>query len=148
MELTYDIRAEALLARLKGNAEALQGVMRSVVSRLGIEVQTSVKEDKLTGQALSVRTGTLRRSINLRVTEDAAGVVASVGTNVVYGAIHEYGYQGAMTVRAHTRGNHSVRTHTRQVNLPARSFLRSTLQDMTPHIQTTLREAALKAVQL
>jgi len=148
VNLTVDIRADALLARIAGVQERLQANLRSAVTRLSIVVQSSVKEDKLSGQALSVRTGTLRRSINRVVNEDASGVFASVGTNVVYAAIHEYGYQGPQSVREHTRRGATVRAFVRNVNLPARSFLRSTLQEREGEIQMTLRQAVLRAVQV
>jgi phage gpG-like protein len=101
--ITVEMRAEALLARLLGTSDRLMSTLRIVVNRLSIEVQSAVKEDKLTGQALHVRTGTLRRSINRVVNEGPSGVLATVGTNVKYAAVHEYGFNGDVTVRAHTR---------------------------------------------
>ena len=60
-QLIVSMRAETLLARLAGTADRLDKGMRAAVERLSIIVQTGVKEDKLTGQVLHVRTGTLRR---------------------------------------------------------------------------------------
>ena len=152
MELSVDIRSEALLARIAGTYERMRGELRSAVTRLSIKVQSSVKEDKLTGQVLHVRTGTLRRSINRVVEEDERGIRATVGTNVEYAAIHEYGFSGTVNVREHVRrtpsgGSATVSAHTREVNLPERSFLRSTLKDFEDEIQETLRAAVLRAVQ-
>jgi phage gpG-like protein len=152
VQLIVSMRAEALLARLTGGQERLMANLRSVVNRLSIEVQTSVKEDKLTGQALSVRTGTLRRSINRVVTESQDSVIATVGTNVKYAAVHEYGFDGDVTVKAHTRtsvlGNEvNVRSFTRHMHMPERSFLRSTLKARETEIRETLRGAILQAVR-
>lgn len=151
-ELTVEIRAEALLARLAGAGDRLQRNLRSKVQRLAIEVQSLVKQ-KLSGPVLHVRTGTLRRSINQLVTEDSTGIRARVGTNVAYAAVHEYGFSGSVTVKAHTRTLASgtvqnVRSFTRTMNLPPRSFLRSTLEEEAPRIRSELRAAALDAVQL
>lgn len=147
MELTVEIRAEALLARLKGTHDRLQADLRRAVERLSITVQSDVKENKLTGQVLHVRSGTLRRSINRKVDEDARGIMATVGTNVIYGRVHEYGFQGQVNVREHTRMGHTVSAHTRQVDLPERSFLRSTLREREDEIKDTLRAAVLRSVQ-
>ena len=151
MEITCSIRAEALLARLSGAHDRLQASLLQAVERLSIRVQSEVKEGKLTGQVLHVRTGTLRRSINRVVEQDDRKTVATVGTNVVYGRIHEYGYQGTVDVREHARNvggtSTTVRAHQRNVNLPERSFLRSTLREYEGEINATLREAALRAVQ-
>jgi phage gpG-like protein len=124
-------------------------------------VQAGVKGDRLSGQVLHVRTGTLRRSINQRVTVTDDAVMASVGTNVRYAAAHEYGFDGPVTVKAHirraaligvdragARGEVYVRSHTRHMRLPERSFLRSELRDRADEIRESLREAALKAVRL
>lgn len=150
--ISVDIRAEALLARLAGSPDRLRNSMRQTVARLAIRVQGRVKE-KLTGEVLHVRTGTLRRSINQRVVEDGPSIYAQVGTNVAYAHAHEYGFRGPVSVRAHTRtlatGTvQNVRAHTRQMNLPARSFLRSTLSEEQDVIRTDLRAAAIAAVQL
>ncbi len=163
--LLISMKAETLLARVAGTEQRLRDGMRSAVQRLSIMVQSGVKEGKLTGQVLHVRTGTLRRSINRVVTETPSGVFAQVGTNVRYAAIHEYGFEGDVQVKAHVRrsalqmsakrtkrdrksdGTILVRAHTMHMKMPARSFLRSTLKDFTGVITTTLRETALQAVR-
>jgi len=149
-ELTVSMRAEALLARLAGSQGRLQDNMRRAVDRLSIEIQGLVKQ-KLSGDVLSVRTGTLRRSINRQVEEQASSVIATVGTNVRYAAAHEYGFSGTVQVKAYTRrtpsgGTANVGAFQRQMNLPKRSFLVSTLNEQANKIRTELRAAALEAV--
>lgn len=120
-------------------AELVKGTGRIVLRLL-----TKVKLEKLSGQVLKVRTGRLRRSINQRV--DASGdlITGSVGTNVDYGRKWELGFKGTESVQQHMRTikqafgkplkggpkQISVRAHTRRVNLPERSFLRSALQEL------------------
>ena len=163
--LIINMRAEALLARLAGTQERLRTDLRKVIERRTIMVQSAVKESKLTGQALHVRTGTLRRSINRKIDETASGITATVGTNVRYAALHEYGFTGATTVKAHVRraaaqmaakrskrvgkaaGSINVREHVRQMNMPARSFLRSTLAEQADAIKSELRATILAAVR-
>lgn len=161
MRLAVDMRAETVLARLSGAADRLKDGMRRTVTRLAIVVQTGVKADRLSGQVLHVRTGTLRRSINQRVTVSNDAVMATVGTNLRYAAAHEYGFNGTVTVKGHirraalvgvdragARGEVHVRSHTRHMRLPERSFLRSELRDRADEIRQSLREAALNAVRL
>ena len=58
---------------------------------LALMLQNYVKEDELTGQALHVRSGNLRRSITNKVIDSDGTYTGIVGTNCVYAAIHEFG---------------------------------------------------------
>lgn len=156
------VRAEELLARLTAAPDRLRVSMERVMQRLSIEVQTLVKQ-KLSGPVLHVQTGTLRRSINRLVTSDSNGVVAQVGTNVRYAAVHEYGFDGEVTVKGHVRkvasrsegkgkkqtvqGIAFVPTHTRHMRMPERSFLRSAIIEMQPKIRADIKAAALEALK-
>lgn len=148
MNITVDIRAEQFLASLAQRSRELDAAMVRVITRLSIEVQSAVKTEKLSGQALSVRTGTLRRSINRVVVQQGNSVYAQVGTNVVYAAAHEYGFQGVVNVREYARRSDGakVRAHTRQMNTPERSFLRSTLRERASQIRAEVKDAALRVL--
>lgn len=158
--------------KLKRVPRAIEAMVYRTVQRLAIDLQGYVKADKLSGQVLHVRTGTLRRSINQEVQQSGSVIKGIVGTNVKYARIHEYGFAGEMTVKEHLRRRketiladikqygaeigklsglrniHStgemftVRAHMRHVNLPERSFLRSALKDFEPKIIQQLKAAA------
>ena len=150
--LLITMRSEQLVASLLGKSDQLHAAMVRVMNRLSIEVQGQVKSDKLTGQVLHVRSGTLRRSINRDVQDDGTNVTATVGTNVRYARVHEYGFDGSVDVRSFSRktpsgGQAEVRAHTRQVRLPERSFLRSTVKEQADHIRADIKRAALEAVR-
>lgn len=131
----------------------LHGRLVRVMERLTIEVQSHVKQDKLSGQVLKNRTGTLRRSINRRVESTPTSVQGIVGTNVKYAKVHEFGFKGTVSVREHLRfitqawgrpistTEVTVRAHQRKVVLPVRSFLRSALKDKQGEIVFRLSEA-------
>lgn len=175
MTLKINIQSEAVQAFFKGAGDRLHQNVRRAVDRLSIELQTLVKE-KLSGSVLHVRTGTLRRSINRRVVDTPVRIAAQVGTNVVYAAIHEYGFSGEENVREHVRKHYDIGTvkltgkehngmrtwvrergeylrtgkviaHTRTMNMPARSYLRSSLKEMEPKIVEGIRAAAVEALQ-
>jgi phage gpG-like protein len=98
-------RADRLKEKLDGFPERLRQSLLRVMTRFSIGLQSKVKEDKLSGQVLHVRTGTLRRSIKRGVSSDATSVTASVGTNVQYAGAHEFGFNGVVSVRDHFRRN-------------------------------------------
>jgi phage gpG-like protein len=128
------------------------------IGRLTLKLQRKVKMEKLTGQVLNVKTGTLRRSIDQRVIQRPDGSITGiVATNVKYAGVHEFGFKGriSQSVREHLRknrgkrGKHKVRAHTRNrdVDLPERSFLRSALREMTPEINNTINDIISGAIK-
>jgi phage gpG-like protein len=151
---------EDLIAKFDSMSPSINASLKKSVGRLTLELLREVKADKLSGQALNVRTGRLRRSINQRIESNGTSVAGYVGTNVKYGAYQEYGFHGQQTVKAHLRmmtqafgrtvkepHQIMVSAHTRNVNYPAHSFLRSALSDMTNQIQITIKEDLEKAAQ-
>lgn len=152
MNITADIRAEQFLARILGMKDQMHANVLRAVTRLSIELQGKVKEEKLTGQVLHVRTGTLRRSINRVVNDDPSGATAVVGTNVKYAHVHEFGFHGPVNVRSHTRTLkngvvQNVRQYVRQMNMPERSFLRSSLSEMAAKIKQDIKQAAVGSIK-
>lgn len=143
----YIIGDAEVVKHLLAVPERVQGKLRDAIGRLVLKLQRHVMQDKLSGQVLNVRTGTLRRSIDQRVVETGQGVVGIVSTNVKYGKAHEFGSNQPVTVKAHLRTikqawgkplaapvTSTVRAHQRMQHLPERSFLRSALRDMQPEV--------------
>lgn len=136
-----------LIARLQSMPERVRrGLVRGVL-KAARDLQRHVQQDKLSGQVLHRRTGNLRSSINVKMEEDAKGVFASVGTNVVYAAIHEYG--GDIPIR---RALGSAKKGARQlksggvIHMPERSYLRSALRDYEERIKRTMEESVAEAL--
>jgi phage gpG-like protein len=123
------------------------------MQQVTIAMQRTVKEEKLSGQVLRNRTGTLRRSINQRVMVEDAIVRGIVGVDVTapYGKTHEYGFHGRVMVRAHLRKAKEtftvVRAHERNVNLPARPFMRPTLFEYRERILAAMGEAVKEGIR-
>jgi len=157
MIIAQVIGDKALVAKLNAAFGNSHADLKRTIGRLALELAKHIKRDKLSGQVLNVRTGRLRRSIHTVVQSDATSIIGKVGTDVVYAAYHEFGFSGTETVRAHLRrakdqmafsrkmkksayiskqeGTINVRSHTRTVNYPERSFLRTALKDMEPYIK-------------
>ena len=130
--------------------------LKTAITRITFVLMTRSVGGKLTGQVLRRRTGTLARSVTQSPRTYLVGdqrVVGTVGTAdltgpggrkpVKYGALHEFGFQGPVNVRAHLRQIKQawgkplsaprevlVGAHTRQMNLPERSWLRSALREI------------------
>lgn len=134
--------------------DAILGRLKATISKLSVKLQARVKSQKLSGQVLNVRTGRLRRSISYKVEQQGDEIYGLVGTNVEYARRHEFGMTGDEKVRAHMRTIKEafgkslknpkavmVRAHSRHINAPERSFLRSALAEMSEQIQTEIAAA-------
>jgi Bacteriophage HK97-gp10, putative tail-component len=147
-----------LLDRLRALPDAINSGLLRGITQLGIELQRHVQQDKLSGQVLRSRTGSLRSSIGLRVDQSGGAVTASVFTDSRYAGAQEYGFTGTISVRASLRRIRdafgrpiaektiSVRAYDRRIDLPERSFLRSALADMAPVIRDEVGAALAEAI--
>lgn len=130
----------------------LLSALKTELTKASFDVSAHVKDQKLSGQVLKVKSGRLRRSINAKpVRETDTGVEALVGTNVEYARIHEFGFKGSVNVREYMRQSKDkfkvrVRAHARKLNLPERSFLRSSLADMRQDIDSRIAAVVGKAI--
>lgn len=131
--------------------------LRAKVQTLTINLQGHIVRDKLQGQVLHHRSGRLGSSIQEKVTATAdtvTGDVFSAG-DVKYAAIHEYGFNGTVNVKASVRTilfgktvpAFTVPAHSRHINMPERSFMRSSLADQADAIVAGLRAAAIEGAR-
>lgn len=139
---------------------AASGKVRAAVAQaIGVSAAnlTSAVKAKLSDDVLRVKTGRLRRSIHfvLGGTDDAPS--ATVGTNVEYAAIHEFGG----TTKAHVIeavnakvlafkvGGETVFAKSVQhpgSKIPQRSYLRSALAEQAPSIKERIDAAVRSAL--
>jgi phage gpG-like protein len=134
---------------LDGVLEQLQRMGTEARQRLydavegqALALQSDVVTDKLSGQVLKQGTGRLRNSIHYEMTSAGDDVVATVGTDVVYAAIHEYGGEIVPKVaKSLYFVIGGVGIHAKRVTMPERSFLRSALSDRETEIRAALAAA-------
>jgi phage gpG-like protein len=160
------IGAEVVDEKLRNLPLAVQNELRQVVKQKTMELLGRAKE-KVSGEVLRNRTGTLRRKLNASFERE--GLLGAVGIKLSYAAAHEFGVkaQGTCSVRAHVRrtlaeaktrgkaaikrgqGSIQVKAHSRnwRVDLPERSFLRAALRELGPSIRDALRAAIGKAAK-
>lgn len=149
---------DRVVAKLGSAGIVAKDEIRQSIGVLTLRLAVRVKL-KLSDDVLHVRTGRLRRSITSKVTDDAQGVVGTVGTNVEYARPHEYGFKGTQSVKQSLRTITQawgrpiapmqviVRPHTRKVDYPAKSFLRSALAGMSDEIAEELAQAVKRALK-
>ena len=157
--------AESVTMRLASAPAAVLVRVRTEVERLGIELQRKVKESKLTGQVLKVKTGRLRRSINLKVTEAGGSITGSVGTVCLRPPLEvggswteNEGPRPAKVARSRPRphgqeGQHQgeqqgprsgaipVKAFSRAITVKPRPFLMPVLEEMRNPIRVRLAQA-------
>jgi hypothetical protein len=158
--ISFTVQGDAAVVRMiSAKVPKLTNAVRTSLTRATFMLVGYVKTNKLSGQVLRVKTGTLRRKINGRVSETSNSITGQVGVKLAYAAAHEYGLDVDESVRAHLRTikqafgrsiapvTFEVKAHSRHVHLPERSFLRSSLREMTPEIQNMIRAAVVGAAR-
>jgi len=123
-KLTPKIRDAICHALELQNRQTLQTILRDKLSLHG-------------PNTLGIRTGKLRDSLTATTPQIQNNTIATTITAPVpYARAHEYGYKGPVTIRPHTRTTKThtgkkittlIHAHTTRMNLPQRSFIRSTL---------------------
>ena len=158
MITAYLVGDVQLLERLRALPGAINSGLLRGIAQLGIELQRHVQQDKLSGQVLRSRTGSLRSSISLQVDRSGGAVTASVFTDSRYAGAQEYGFAGTVSVRASLRRIReafgrpiaekaiSVRAYDRRMDLPERSFLGSAVEDIAPATRDEVEAALAEAV--
>lgn len=150
---------EAVLARLGEAPAKIRTAAKSSLDIWATELAGYIKAEKLSGQVLNRRSGALSRSVypDKRETADTISGGARAGNDVPYAKIHEYGglipaHQVvvknakalAFTVGGMLRFAHSVQIP--DVQMPERSYMRSSLREQAPEGINELRAAVREAI--
>lgn len=141
------IGKDEVMERMQKRKQTLVARIKAVMLLQMEKLARYVRTDKLSGQVLKNRTGTLRRSIHADVEAETDAVTGIVGTNVSYGKIHELG--GTFQIPASYRNQTQawgrpivprmvfVRAHS--ATYPQRAFLRPSLDEKRESILAALR---------
>ncbi len=151
MALTTLAGLDVLDASLSALPDQIARALAAKAMTLAQDLADRVRSDKLSGGALNARSGALAASIGASVETLGDGVVATVGSfgDVKYAAIQEYGGKTAAHDIVATQGKaiafieggaeHFARiVHHPGSQIPARSYLRSSLDEMTAEIVDAL----------
>ena len=159
--ITGTVNVGNALIRIDQTGKNITAELKISVTRAAIMMMAHVKENKLSGGVLNVKTGRLRRSINQSVKSDENSVIGQVGTNVSYGRFWELGFDRKLG--AGTRGGPGARggkvltgkalasyyaKHPAGTKHEApRSFLRSALADKRADILKEIDAGIQRAVK-
>lgn len=144
------------MEKLKKATPAIMARIRYYFGGLLIDLQTHIKENKLSGQVLNKVTTTLARSIHVQpLEEDAGGITGkvTVGPDAPYGAVHEWG--GDIVVPAHKRtvtmvygrpvAPHQVDVRQYTAHYPERAFMRPSLEEWKTPFRAMLMRSVTEA---
>ena len=137
---------EEFLQRIVGGQKNMVPELGRALTRAARLVQRTSQEKYLSGggsDILKTQTGRLKRSIAIRVSTSSTGAEAQVGTNVVYGRIHELGFRGREQGRQHTRQHHMVRAHSRMMVIPPRPFLSRAIRDKKAEVAEIVKQGMM-----
>ena len=149
-----------LISRINSIAPGVRKSVTETMLRVTQDLQRYIQKNKLAGQLLKRRTGTLAASIQFKVVSSPDGVTGVVGSRVneskplKYAGPLENGFDGTVTVKAHMRTikqafGHSiepktisVRAHGARRHIKAYKYMASSLAEN----KTTYLEQIAKAV--
>jgi phage gpG-like protein len=147
-----------VLDRLRQMPDLARAGVARAIAQLGLDLQNDVQQNKLSGEVLRLRSGSLRQSITVQVDQNDTATTATVSSDLAYAAVQEYGFTGTVNVRAGLRQikeafgrpiaakTIGIRAYSRRMDLPARSFLGSALDDMTADISAGVEDALREAI--
>lgn len=160
-----------LSAALQGlKPDALRKSIARGLVRATALITGEIQAKRLTGKGpfpvsqnrLGVKTGRLRQSLTYTKTATITGdvVQTTIGTNVKYGAAHEFGYKGPVKVKAHTATITQVfgrklakpltvarKPYTRNVTIPERRPIRTGIVERLPMIENEIAREVLNATR-
>jgi phage gpG-like protein len=138
---------QELDARLVAFPDRVLATLDETSNRLAQALLDKVRSDKLTGGALTSRSGALAASISADVAASSQGATATLSSSgVAYAAIQEYGGKTpaheivptkaqALAFLAGGETRFARRVQHPGSNIPERSFLRSSLAELTDEIE-------------
>ena len=159
------VGGQETIAKFRRMGAAIEAALYVKTLTLALKLEKKVKTEKLNGQVLNRRTGALARSIHNKVEKTQAGVVGRVFSSgdVKYAGIHEYGgtikHPGG--TRYFIKGNGMAqfvsnknafamlmpKTAPHDIKMPMRSFLRSSLREMSKEISVEYKKSIVETAQ-
>ena len=150
MDVTFAVDASGLSGYLEQKIEALRAPIMAKLDAANGRLQVRIQQ-KVTGELLQQRTGKLARSIEMipaAVNGDVIeGAVQGGGGTALYAKFQEYGTSGPYEIAPNKvkalafmlNGKIAFAKRVVHPGLPARSFMRSTFQEMQPEIVAELQ---------
>ncbi len=155
IDASLDDHARDALAAMP---DRLRLALSTKAAELAVSLQARIQR-KLAGEVLNARTGALARAITATIEDGSAGTSVVIGASgdIKYAAIHEFGgtipphqivpdKARALAFLIGGKQAFAMRVNLPAIEMPARSYLRSSLADMTDEIRAGMNEAVLEAL--
>jgi hypothetical protein len=155
--VTLEIQGtDRVIAFVSSTERRVTDALRRAVAIATIDLSNYVKTNKLSGQVLNVKTGTLRRAVKSYPPSGDGPIVGTVSVGqeaAVYGRVHEYGGAGpyeitpirAKALRFMLGGQAVFAKSVMHPPAKERSFMRSALADKRAEIIARLERAVSSA---
>ncbi len=151
--IEFTVSMDGLEEFLETKAEKIIAALREQMQAETLNLLSFIKDDKLSGQVLNQRSGNLKNSGFMEVTEtpELLEGTVSFGRTVPYAAIQNYGgtipeVTDKLMVFQRDGATIFTRRH-RAFDLPARNYMESSLEEKKPEIIAALQEALDGAVK-
>ncbi len=129
--VSYNIKVDLkeLRKSFRNWEQKLPKLSKLILSRTGEAITGNIKQYWLTGYALNVRSGRLRKSISYKMIGNKAVDIGTLGSNVVYARIHEKGGVIRPVRSQYLRFQVNGRwVTTKEVRIPARPYVLPAIQ--------------------
>ena len=146
-------------AALTALPERIRAALAGRAGALAAELQAKIAQ-KLSGGVLQMKSGALAGSIGMTIDESPAGVAVRIATSsdVKYAAIHEYGgaippheivpdKAKALAFLVGGKLAFAAQANLPAIAMPKRSYMRSSLTEMSEEICDELDAAVIEAIQ-
>lgn len=134
--------------RLKNMGKRSRKGLESGMRKSMFLAEKTAKESFNSPRHLKVRSGYLRRSITSDVNTSGRTIVGSLGSHVIYAAIHELG--GIIRARSSQYLKFQIEGEwktAKQVVIPDRPYLRPAIVDNLDKIRTIIREEMIAGIE-
>jgi hypothetical protein len=155
-----DAAAMEALVQIKTRSARVQAALEEKINELDERLVERIQTQKLLGQVLKYRTGTLYRSINvIPAASTASGVTGGVegaGGPAFYGKAHEDGVDHSWTIEAFDKkalrfigrgGKEYIRRMVTHPPLPQRSFMQSAAAEMEPEFVSEIEAVCVSVLR-
>ncbi len=146
---------QILVSRLEDAPKVVRAALLAKMTDLSRALYDKIVNEKLAGEVLNIRSGALRASIAARISDDGDALSASVGVDgdIPYATIQEYGGRTsahdieAAKARALAFVKDGKAIFCKRVRhpgsqIPERSYLRSSLDELSDEIVAQLSDVA------
>jgi phage gpG-like protein len=146
IRMSFEGTDVAALRVLERTGPEMRTALTAGITKATLQMQQHVQVDKLSGQVLHHRSGKLINSVRvIPVHQEGTALVGAVeaaGGPAFYGRVHEYGGTFTYVRPSKKHGSTQVTVH-----FPERSFMRTSIEELTPKIEAGLTDAVAEGVR-